>query len=230
MMKRNILAVVIPALLAAGAANAAEIYNKDGNKLDLYGKVDARHSFSDNASDDGDKTYVRFGFKGETQITDQLTGYGQWEYNIQANNTEGGDAQDGNKTRLGFAGLKFGDAGSFDYGRNYGVIYDAMSYTDQLPVFGDDTLYQDNDNFMIGRSSGLATYRNSNFFGLVQGLSFAAQYQGKNEGSRDPLAQNGDGWGTSVAYDTGMGVSAVGSYFSSDRTNAQIADGNGDKR
>lgn len=37
MMKRNILAVVIPALLVAGAANAAEIYNKDGNKLDLYG-------------------------------------------------------------------------------------------------------------------------------------------------------------------------------------------------
>ncbi|ENT2474080.1 hypothetical protein ACFFKL_000256 [Enterobacter hormaechei] len=34
MMKRNILAVVVPALLVAGAANAAEIYNKDGNKLD----------------------------------------------------------------------------------------------------------------------------------------------------------------------------------------------------
>lgn len=30
MMKRNILAVVIPALLVAGAANAAEIYNKNG--------------------------------------------------------------------------------------------------------------------------------------------------------------------------------------------------------
>lgn len=39
MMKRNILAVVIPALLVAGAANAAEIYNKNGNKLDFYGKV-----------------------------------------------------------------------------------------------------------------------------------------------------------------------------------------------
>jgi outer membrane pore protein F len=230
MMKRNILAVVIPALLAAGAANAAEIYNKDGNKLDLYGKVDARHNFSDDAGSDGDQTYVRFGFKGETQINDQLTGYGQWEYNVQANHTEGGaDAQSGNKTRLGFAGLKFGDAGSFDYGRNYGVIYDAMSYTDQLPIFGDDTLYQENDNFMIGRSSGLATYRNSNFFGLVNGLSFAVQYQGKNEGSRDPLYQNGDGWGTSVAYDTGMGISAVGSYFSADRTTAQVADGNGDK-
>lgn len=39
MMKRNILAVVIPALLVAGAANAAEIYNKNGNKLDFYGKI-----------------------------------------------------------------------------------------------------------------------------------------------------------------------------------------------
>ena len=45
-MKRKVLALVIPALLAAGAAHAAEIYNKDGNKLDLYGKVDGLHYFS----------------------------------------------------------------------------------------------------------------------------------------------------------------------------------------
>ena len=77
MMKRNILAVVIPALLAAGAANAAEIYNKDGNKLDLYGKAVGLHYFSDDSGNDGDQSYVRFGFKGETQINDQLTGYGQ---------------------------------------------------------------------------------------------------------------------------------------------------------
>ncbi|HHH3661695.1 TPA: porin, partial [Enterobacter hormaechei subsp. xiangfangensis] len=113
MMKRNILAVVVPALLVAGAANAAEIYNKDGNKLDLYGKAVGLHYFSDNDSNDGDNTYARLGFKGETQINDQLTGYGQWEYNFQGNNSEGGDAQNGNKTRLAFAGLKFGDAGSF---------------------------------------------------------------------------------------------------------------------
>lgn len=56
MMKRNILAVVVPALLVAGAANAAEIYNKDGNKLDLYGKAVGLHYFSDNDSNDGDNT------------------------------------------------------------------------------------------------------------------------------------------------------------------------------
>ena len=79
-MKRKVLAILVPALLMAGAANAAEMYNKDGNKVDLYGKVDARHTFSDNPGDDGDETYVQIGFKGETQITNDLTGYGQWEY------------------------------------------------------------------------------------------------------------------------------------------------------
>ncbi|WP_325991182.1 porin [Pantoea stewartii] len=224
MMKRNILAVVIPALLAAGAANAAEVYNKDGNKLDLYGKVDARHQFSDNTGDDGDQTYIRFGFKGETKINDEMTGYGQWEYNIQGNNSEGSDAQSGNKTRLGFAGLKFGDAGSIDYGRNYGVVYDAIGWTDMLPVFGGDS--GNSDNFMNGRSGGLLTYRNTNFFGLVDGWNFALQYQGKNENSnRSDRRANGDGWGVSTSYTSPIGVGIVGAYSSSDRTNSQAAGG-----
>ncbi|MGC6387570.1 porin OmpC [Ewingella sp. S1.OA.A_B6] len=228
MMKRNILAIVIPALLAAGAAHAAEVYNKDGNKLDLYGKVDGLHYFSDDKGSDGDQTYVRFGFKGETQINDQLTGYGQWEYNVQANHSES-DGTEGTKTRLGFAGLKFGDAGSFDYGRNYGAVYDVEAWTDNLPEYGGDT-YTYTDNFMVGRTNGVATYRNTNFFGLVDGLNFALQYQGKNENdSRDVSKQNGDGYAVSTTYDIGAGVNLGAAYASSDRTDAQAADGNGDK-
>ncbi|EMX8399480.1 porin OmpF [Yersinia enterocolitica] len=237
-MKRNILAVVIPALLVAGAANAAEIYNKDGNKLDLYGKVDARHQFSDNAGQDGDESYVRFGFKGETQITDQLTGYGQWEYNVQANHAES-QGDKGNKTRLGFAGLKFAEFGSLDYGRNYGVIYDVNAWTDMLPVFGGDSI-SNSDNYMTGRSTGLATYRNTNFFGLVDGLNFALQYQGKNEDGRNGVVettdalgnvtsttysnlkdQNGDGFGISSTYDIGYGVNFGAGFSSSNRTDQQ---------
>lgn len=33
-MKVKVLSLLVPALLVAGAANAAEIYNKDGNKLE----------------------------------------------------------------------------------------------------------------------------------------------------------------------------------------------------
>ena len=76
MMKRNILAVVVPALLVAGAANAAEIYNKDGNKLDLYGKAVGLHYFSDYAGNDGDNTYARLGFKGDQRSADWLRSVG----------------------------------------------------------------------------------------------------------------------------------------------------------
>lgn len=236
-MKRKALALVIPALLAAGAAHAAEIYNKDGNKLDLYGKVDGLHYFSSDSSKDGDQTYLRFGFKGETQINDTLTGYGQWEYNVQANNTE--SSGDQAWTRLAFAGIKAGDYGSFDYGRNYGVLYDVEAWTDMLPEFGGDS-YTYADNFMTGRANGVATYRNSDFFGLVNGLNFALQYQGKNEDQssheynpsasqegtangdgRDVKNSNGDGFGISSTYDLGIGVSVGAAYSSSDRTNEQ---------
>ena len=143
---------------------------------------------------------------------------------------------------MAFAGLKFQDVGSFDYGRNYGVVYDVTSWTDVLPEFGGDTY--GSDNFMQQRGNGFATYRNTDFFGLVDGLNFAVQYQGKNgnpsgEGftsgvtnnGRDALRQNGDGVGGSITYDyEGFGIG--GAISSSKRTDAQNTAayiGNGDR-
>ena len=243
-MTVKVLSLLVPALLVAGAANAAEIYNKDGNKLDLFGKVDGLHYFSDDKNADGDQTYMRIGFKGETQVNDQITGYGQWEYQIQGNAPE---SENNSWTRVAFAGLKFGDAGSFDYGRNYGVVYDVTSWTDVLPEFGGDTY--GSDNFMQQRGNGFATYRNADFFGLVDGLNFALQYQGKNgspsgEGAdgiaytgvtnngREALRQNGDGVGGSVTYDIGEGFglgAAVSSSKRTDEQNRAIYLGNGDR-
>ena len=233
-MKRKVLAMLVPALLVAGAANAAEVYNKDGNKLDFYGKVAGLHYFSDNSGADGDMSYARIGFKGETQIADQFTGYGQWEYNLQANGTEGGG--DNSATRLAFAGLGFGQNGTFDYGRNYGVVYDIEAWTDMLPEFGGDT-YAGADNFMNGRTNGVATYRNNGFFGQVDGLNFALQYQGNNEGSgegfffgqegsgsgdgRKLSKENGDGYGMSTSYNFDFGLSLGAAYSNSDRTDEQ---------
>ncbi|MER4998345.1 porin OmpC [Providencia stuartii] len=222
-MKRNILAMVIPALLAAGAANAAEVYNKDGNKLDVYGKVDVRHYFADadkgKKSEDGDDSRVRLGVKGDTQITDQLTGFGRFEWETKTNKAEN---EGENKNRLAYAGLKFADFGSIDYGRNYGVVYDTNAWTDVFPLWGADTMAQ-SDNFMTSRNRNLLTYRNNNAFGYVDGLSFALQYQGKNGDNNKSSAgeaakDNGDGYGFSAAYDLGWGVSLGGGYSNSSRT------------
>ncbi|WP_159565055.1 porin OmpC [Budvicia diplopodorum] len=227
-MKRKILAVIVPALLVAGAANAAEVYNKDGNKLDFTGKIQGSHYFSDGKDSDGDKTYARFGIKGETQVNDQLVGFGYYQTEMNASKKEGDNAQ---KTRLAYAGMKMGDAGSFDYGRNYGVLYDIGGWTDVLPEFGGET-FQQTDVFMTNRAGGLATYRNKNFFGMVDGLNFAVQYQGRNDSSvhdRNDSDRNGDGYGLSTSYDLGMGLSLGAAYASSDRTDGQTADGRGDR-
>lgn len=132
------------------------------------------------------------------------------------------------KTRLAFAGLKAGEYGSFDYGRNYGAIYDVEAATDMLVEWGGDG-WNYTDNYMTGRTNGVATYRNSDFFGLVDGLSFALQYQGKNDHDRAIRKQNGDGFSTAATYAFDNGIALSAGYSSSNRSVDQKADGNGDK-
>jgi predicted porin len=220
------VAVVLPAI-----SQGAEIYNKDGNKLDLYGSVRARHYFSDDTSVDGDNSYVRLGFKGQTKINDKLTGYGQWEYNIQANHSEA-EGDEGNKTRYGFAGLKYDQWGSIDYGRNNGVLYDVASITDYAPIF-DHLTDSYTDGFMTGRATGVLTYRNTTFFGLSDNVNFALQYQGKNgagsnNSGRTVYTSNGEGAGASASYSFDWGGTVLAAYGNSHRTAAQEALAYGD--
>lgn len=230
---KTTIAVTILAILSVSTADASELYNKAGNKIDLYGKVDARHTFTLTKDRDGDATYVRLGFKGETQFNEKITGYGQWEYNIEANKAE--EAQTSTATRLAYAGVKLDNLGSLDYGRNNGIIYDVESYTDVTPVFGGDS-YSTADNFMTGRSNGLVTYRNRDFFGFVNGLAFAIQYQGANGNKGENtyrsniLSQNGDGWGSSVTYSLPSGFSYVAAYSNSHRTGEQRTKTSNDAR
>ncbi|WP_305880580.1 porin [Pectobacterium aroidearum] len=227
MMKRNILAVVIPALLVAGAANAAEIYNKDANKLDLTGRVHAGYTFNNQSEENADNTNARLGFKGQTQITSDVTGYGTFEYQFDANKTEDRNGSAG-KTRKAFAGLKFADFGSFDYGRNTGVAYNGLAYTDVLPENGGDSSVTDT---LTGRIGNAATFNTTNLFGLVDGLGFGLQYVAKDEEKDSTTSlpvdridrRHGDAWATSLSYESDIGVGVVASYGAYSRTASQQA-------
>ncbi len=218
MMKRNILAVVIPALLAAGKTNAVEIYNKDGNNIDFYGKVVGLHSFSNDKKENQDQSYARVGIKSETQITDKLSGYSQWEYNLESNQSSSKSTRV-DRTRLGFAGFKFANYGSFDYGRNYGILSQVEKWTYSLPKFSSDN-YTAANNFMTSDISGVATYRNNNLFGLLDGLNVALQYQGKNNRSgEDSKEQNREGWGFASTYNIDDKISIGAAYASANHIN-----------
>lgn len=215
--------LLLPIFVISSSAFAMEIHNDGVNTLDIYGKAVGLHYFSPGKTG-ADKSYARLGIQGSTLINDTLRGYGQFEYNLPLNVTEShrqDDAQ--NSTRLGFAGLDFGEMGTLDYGRNKGVLYNVGSWTDVMPEFGGNT-WVNTDNYLTGRASGVATYRNDNF--LVKGLAVSAQYQGEND-RPDPALANGRGKGASVAYTTGFGVSVGAAVSQSQRTARQMLDGKG---
>lgn len=208
-MKRNLLAIAIPALLVAAGANASiEVWNKDGNKVDFYGRVKAANNITDRGQKkEGDDTSARLGMSGQTQITDSVTGYGRWEYEAKA----GKDSH--NEVRYAFAGLNFGDFGSFDYGRNDGVLKAITAYTDVLPQFGGDAANNE-WNVLSARTKAVATYRNNNFFGLTDDVSFAVQYadNGDNSNTVDSIKGNSrEAYGANVQwriFDSGLTAGA----------------------
>ncbi|UVK77656.1 MAG: outer membrane porin PhoE [Sodalis sp. Fse] len=221
-MKLRYLAILVSTIILVGTVGAAEIYNKDGNKLDLFGTVNGMRYLSSADVKNGDSSFVRYGFNGETHINDQLIGFGMWESEAAVRHVDDGGSKN-NNTRLGYAGIKFGNFDSIDYGRNYGVLYDVGAYTDVMPEFGGDTSIV--DNFLSNLASGVATYRNTNFFGLVDGLNFALQYQDKNDSDKGTILglkeANGYGYGVSISYTFDNGISTAAAYANSKHTFSQ---------
>lgn len=187
-MKRILVAVVLMVVSTPGIS--VEIYNNDGNKIELYGKIKAQHKFM--KDNNRDETYARLGFNGETSINSMLTGFGKFERQFTAWQAEGKQTE---TTRRAYAGIKIKNFGSIDYGRNYGIVYDIGSYADKLTEFGGDT-FQRTDNFMTGRTAGVLTYRNNT---LIDGVKFGLQFQGENKG-RTWNKSNGQGFGYSIEY------------------------------
>lgn len=214
------LTIAISMVLISFSGNASEIYNKDGSKLDLYGRIKAQRQFTENSNKD--TTFARLGFRGESNISDKLIGFGQFEYQFNVNQTK--ESPPG-ITRLAYAGLKFDDIGSIDYGTNYGIIYDIGSYADNFTAFGGDS-YQRAYNFMAGRATGVLTLRNTT---LYDKLKIGLQFQGENA-NQTWYKTNGKGIGASLEYEV-VDSLIIGSAYShanhtSDIKSKDYANGN----
>ncbi len=112
-MKKTILAVVTSSLFAA-SANAAVVFDKDGQQVDVYGRIQyqAGQIYNDDNGDAenfGGDTLARFGFNGKW-----ATGYNdvalisKLEWEVSAENDDDGEA-DSFVNRDAFAGADFGN-------------------------------------------------------------------------------------------------------------------------
>ncbi|WP_395480066.1 porin [Candidatus Curculioniphilus buchneri] len=220
-MKLRYFTLLVLSMVASGIASSTEVYNKHGSKLDIYGNLNSTHYLSIDSNNNGDRSSIYYGCHGNTYINNHIVGFGTWEHEVKLRSENPTDKN--NCTRLSFAGLKFGENGSLDYGRNYGVLYDIGAWINTMPEFSGDLICS--DNFLSGPANSILTYRNANFFNTIDNLNVAFQYQGKNN-NKDNIAnniqtENGEGYGLSISYDFGQGVSIGSAYTNSKFTQSQ---------
>ncbi|MFI0471657.1 porin [Halomonas sp. HMF6819] len=135
-MKKTLLATaVIGALSASAAAQAATVYDEDGTKVDLYGrialgiagggpeyngaglKIDNDPEFVD--------VYSRLGFRLSQEITRDLTAFGrlEWRFRADESNTRNGNNFDAfSETRQAYLGVTSNQYGTFQAG-NFDSFY-----------------------------------------------------------------------------------------------------------
>ena len=196
-MKKTLLATAILTGLVSATAGAATVYDKDGTSLKVGGRAEVRGLISDSV--DGtmeDKSRARINFKGQTQITEDLTGFGVMEYEIKSGASEVSN-------RYLYAGLSTA-AGDFSYGRQDTANVQVSDLTDiasehsGIQQYIDSASDKENNTFL--------------YAGEFAGLSVQANFIASEE-------EDQDAFGISALYSLDGGVDLAAAYSDQDEEN-----------
>ena len=156
-MKKSLLALAVVAV--AASANAATVYEKDGTKLYLDGRVQSV-LYSGNYSKAGEndssiQNSGRFGIGGKTQITDWVAGIGYAQWDV----ADGSANNDNFRARDQYVGADFGEFGVLQAGKYRDSAYYVENITDHYEDAADNV----SGNFNGQRRNGQITYTYDNY-------------------------------------------------------------------
>lgn len=226
-MKKTLLAVAIPALLASGAASATTFYDNNGTKIDIKGQFRIALEYSDirdGQGEDGTKFRdlgSRFGFAVKHDLGDGLYGLGEFEW---GNDTQQRENSFSLKNRLAYAGMGLDGVGEVTVGRVLSPFDDvhlseySYEYGHNLE-FGHGLLNpknssvngvnsNQNDNF-IGRNSNTAKFMSADFNGFSFGGTYSTQ---SNESNWDTVGRLRNAYTLAAFYDSGFGLLVNAGY------------------
>ena len=193
-MKKTLLATaIVGALGASAAAQAATVYDQDGTKLDVYGRIamgvagggpeyDSNGNFQDNGEEFVD-VYSRLGLRMSQEVTSDLTAFGrlEWRFDGDENTTDGGF----NELRQSYLGLQSKQYGTFQAG-NFDSFYSQfVSQPFDVYIFADSDLeFAGHSKQSRGDSIGYYTPDLSGFTAFLQAKHYTAR------GAADPSADS----------------------------------------
>lgn len=179
-MKKSFLALAVAAVAAtalSSVASATTVYDKDGNSLDIYGRVQSVYysdKWSDVSNEEGSfKTSARLGLNLRTQLTSGIAGFANAEWEA-ANGDNAPDEGDGFDARYLFVGLDFGQFGQVQVGKFEEAIKYAISPTDFFEDSGSVGLAGNDD-----RRESVVQYQWSGY-GVDAFLSYAFAKDNEN--------------------------------------------------
>ncbi|CAM0554923.1 hypothetical protein EHLJMEHL_04516 [Vreelandella titanicae] len=158
-MQKKQLAVVVASLLSISSVQATTLYDQDGTKLDIYGRIamgiaggGPEFNSAGNKVDDGVEfidVYSRLGFRMSHAVTSDLTALGhlEWRFTGDERNTDQGF----NEIRQSYIGLSSKQYGTLLAG-NFNSMYAQFV---SLPF----DVYQDRG--LLFKSSGLQSWGDS---------------------------------------------------------------------
>ena len=217
-MNKTLIALAVSAAAVATGVNAAELYNQDGNTVNMGGRAEGRMLLQDGKATD--KTRIRLNFEGKAQINQSLYGLGFWEGEFttaENGQTDGDDASD-LTTRLAYAGLG-GNFGEVAYGKTEGALGVITDFTDIMGYHGNSAA----DKLAVAdRTDNMLAYK-----GSFQNLNVKASYRFAD--ANDDLSGDNDQDGYSLSAIAALGNTGVNlgaGYASQDEANEYMVGAN----
>ncbi|MCY9802840.1 porin [Vibrio scophthalmi] len=218
-MNKTLIALAVSAAALATGAHAAELYNQDGNSIDMGGRAEARLSLKDGKAED--KTRVRLNFLGKAQINDNLYGVGFYEGEFTTADNGGATDSDSSDltNRYAYAGLG-GTFGEITYGKNDGALGVITDFTDIMAYHGNSAAMKIN---VADRADNMLTYQGEfNNLGLKASYRFADRTDNEvvNPVTGKTITEsygdnNADGYSLSSIYAVGETGLALGAGYAS---------------
>ncbi|GGW67778.1 porin [Vreelandella hamiltonii] len=175
-MKKTLLATaIVGALGASAAAQAATVYDQDGTRLDIYGRIamgiagggpefDSKDREIDNGAEFVDVA-SRLGLRMSQQVTSDLSAFGHLEWRFRADERRSGEAF--RETRQSYIGLKSEQYGTV-VGGNFDSFYNQF-VVDPFDVYIDKGLqFAEHPTQSRGDSIGYYTPDLSGFTAFLQ--------------------------------------------------------------